>query len=247
MELIRDESNNYAQLVMDPTKFEKWDPITTEELEACFGFNLLMGLTPRPSVSDFWAKDLAFHHPIIADRISRDRYRDVIRFTHYVDNSTLAAPGTPKHDRLGKIRPLLEHLQERFKSVYNPGREVAVDEAMIKFQGHSSLKQYIKNKPVKRGIKVWVLADSANGYFSRLEVYTGRKGKTPEHGLGARVVMTLTSDFQQRWHRAFFDNFFTSKALLAELEKVKVYGCGTARSDRKGFPVQLKKPQFTNR
>ena len=186
-------------------------------------------LTPRPSVSDFWSKDLAFHHPIIAERISRDRYRDIIRFTHYVDNSTLAAPGTLEYDRLGKVRPLLEHLQERFRSVYNPGREVAVDEAMIKFQGRSSLKQYIKNKPVKREIKVWVLADSANGYFSRLEVYTGRKGNSPEHGLGAKVVMTLTSDFQQRWHRVYFDNFFTSKALLSELEKVKVYGCVTAR------------------
>ena len=65
---------------------------------------------------------------------------------------------------------------------------------MIKFQGRSSLKKYMPQKPIKRGIKVWVLADSRNGYFSRLEVYTGRKRNT-EHGLGEIVVKDLTLDF----------------------------------------------------
>ena len=57
---------------------------------------------------------------------------------------------------------------------YEQSKEVAVDEAMIKFQGHSSLKQYMPKKPIKRGIKVWVLGDSTNGYFSRFDVYTGK-------------------------------------------------------------------------
>ena len=43
-------------------------------------------------------------------------------------------------------------------------------------------------KPTKRGIKVWVAADCTNGYFARFEVYTRKKSKTTEHGLGARVV-----------------------------------------------------------
>ena len=59
---------------------------------------------------------------------------------------------------------------------------------MIKFQGRSSLKQYMPLKPVKRGIKVWLLADSRNGYFSKFNVYTG-KGATAEKGLGMRVVI----------------------------------------------------------
>ena len=43
-------------------------------------------------------------------------------------------------------------------------------------------------KPTKRGIKVWVAADNSNGYFSHFEIYTGKKGNSTEHGLGARVV-----------------------------------------------------------
>ena len=56
---------------------------------------------------------------------------------------------------------------------------------MIKFQGRSSLKQYMPKKPIKRGINVWVLGDSNNGYFSRFEVYSGR-GEARVLGLGTR-------------------------------------------------------------
>jgi hypothetical protein len=115
-----------------------------------------------------------------------------------------------------------------------------VDEAMIKFQGRSSLKQYMPKKPIKRGIKTWVLGDSTNGYFSRFEIYTGKKRDRVEHNLGASVVKDLTKDFQQKWHRVYFDNFFTSKALICDLEAVGIYGVGTARKDRKHFPQELK-------
>ena len=64
------------------------------------------------------------------------------------------------HDQLGKVQPLINHLSNKFAEVYEPSREVAVDETMIKFQGRSSLKQYMPMKPIKHGIKVWVLGDS---------------------------------------------------------------------------------------
>ena len=65
--------------------------------------------------------------------------------------------------------------------------------------------------------------------------------------MGGRVVKDLTFDFQHRWHRVYFDNFFTSKSLLCDLEQVGLYGIGTARSDRKFFPEALKKPKLNNR
>lgn len=110
---------------------------------------------------------------------------------------------------------------------------------MIKFQGRSSLKQYMPLKPVKRGIKVWVLADSRNGYFSKFEVYTG-KGATAEKGLGMRVVKALTSELKGKNHHVFFDNYFTSHGLLADLVEDGIYSCGTARKDRREFPDALK-------
>ena len=59
-------------------------------------------------------------------------------------------------------------------------------------------------------IKVWVLADSHNGYFPTLQVYTGREG-SGESQLGQRVVKDLTRLLKGKNHHVFFDNFFTSE------------------------------------
>ena len=64
-----------------------------------------------------------------------------------------------------------------------------------------------------------------------------------ERGLGSRVVKDLTNDFQGKWHKIYFYNFFTSKSLVCDLEEVGLYGIGTAGTDRKHFPEQLKKPK----
>ena len=226
---------------MTPLQHDKWTPLTTAELKAYMGFCIFMGIVKLPTIENDWRRDVQFHYSPIASKISRDRFRDIRRYLHFTDNTTLPTPGTPGSDRLAKVRPLFNKINERCSAAYNLGREVAVDEAMIKFQGRSALKQYLPNKPVKRGIKVWVLAD---GYFHMLQVYTGREA-TPEKQLGARVVKDLTASLKHKHHHVYFDNFFTSVKLFEDLEKDGIYACGTARADRRGFPKALKQPKLT--
>ena len=159
---------------MGAEKYEKWAKMTVEELKAFLGFSILMGVNHLPSLNDYWSRDPTLRYAPVADRISRDRFHELSRYLHFVDNNTLVPRGSDGHDRLGKVRPLIDHLSTKFTKVYNPNRDLAVDEAMIKFQGRSSLKQYMPLKPTKRGIKVWVAADSTNGYFTRFEVYSGK-------------------------------------------------------------------------
>ena len=247
MERIVTESNAYAKAAMGNDKFDKWSKITVPELKTFLGFSVLMGINHLPSLNDYWSRDPRLRYAPVADRITRDQFREISRYLHFVDNDTLVPRGEDGHDRLGKVRPLIDHLSTKFAEAYEPHRDISVDEAMIKFQGRSSLKQYMPLKPTKHGIKVWVAADSTNGYFLRFEIYTGKKNNTTEHGLGARVVKTLTADFKGKHHHVYFDNFFSSLKLLEDLEEDKIYGCGTARKDRKGFPTQLKKPRLKNR
>ena len=93
---------------------------------------------------------------------------------------------------------MIDHHSSRFLDLYNPNQEVAVDKAMIKFTGHSTLKQYL---PVKRGIKVWALTDSHNGYFQKFQVYTGKESIGEKH-LGQRDLIHHLK------RKLFFDNFF---------------------------------------
>ena len=96
-------------------------------------------------------------------------------------------------------------------------------------------------KPVRRGIKTWVLADATNGYISAMQVYTGKKaGSVPERGLGYRVVTDLVRDLQGKKYHIFCDNFFTSVRLARDLLDNELYLCGTTRSNRTDFPADLK-------
>ena len=86
-----------------------------------------------------------------------------------------------------------------------------MDEATIKFTGRSTLKQFMPMKPVKRGIKVWALADSRNGYFHKFQVYSGKEG-SGEKQLDQRVVKDLTQHLKGKHHHVSFDNFSPARS-----------------------------------
>ena len=50
---------------------------------------------------------------------------------------------------------------------------LSIDEQMVPYYGHFSTKMYMRNKPVKFGMKIWFLA-SAQGYLFSFDVYTGK-------------------------------------------------------------------------
>ena len=58
--------------------------------------------------------------------------------------------------------------------------------------------------------------------------------------LGDRVVKHLVKPYLDAWHRVFFDNYFTSVALMTGLFAAKTLACGTVRNQRKGLPEDMK-------
>ena len=68
---------------------------------------------------------------------------------------------------------------------------------MVKFKGRSSLKQYLPKKPVKRGFKIWMRANSDSGYISKFEVYEGKISNKVEKRLGRNAVMRLTEEIHK--------------------------------------------------
>ena len=208
MDYIVNQTDQFALECMGGEKFAKWTQVTVKELQAYMGFMILMGLVKLPSIYDYWQRDEIYHYSPVASRITRDRFFELHRFLHFADNSTLAPPGTPEYNKLGKVQPIIDSLTKSFQSIYTPNRDLSVDEAMIPFKVRSTPKQYMPQKPVKRGIKVWALADAINGFVSMFQVYTGKQGNTVQKGLGANVVTTLTKPYVNTFRHVYFDNFF---------------------------------------
>ena len=134
-----------------------------------------MGINKLPYIYDYWSIDPCLHYAPIASRISWKRFMEIKSFLRFVDRDTIIPHGQPGFDRLAQVQSIL-----KFDSLYCPHRDLSVDEAMIKFKGKSKITQYIPLKPIKWGIKVWILADSVNGYIIDFKVYICKEGDIVE-------------------------------------------------------------------
>ena len=169
---------------------------------------ILMGINKLPTLHHFWKKDSTFRYSRIADRISRNSFLEISRFLHFMDNSLYNTTMTdPSYDRLWKLRPLITAHSKSFVDSYSPQSCMAIDEAIILFKGRSAMKQYIPKKPIKRGLKILVRADSMNGYICEFQVYVGKIGNRSENSLGERVVKDLTRSLVGGYYTVYTDSF----------------------------------------
>ena len=113
----------------------------------------------------------------------------------------------------------------------------------MKSRHRSGIRQYIKDKPTKWGIKLWVLADSSNAYVQDFNIYIGKQAgrEISLHGLGYDVVMTLMHNYLNQGYHLFVDNFYTSMTLAKHLFERGTLLTGTILDSRRDFPASLKK------
>ncbi|KAF0755382.1 piggyBac transposable element-derived protein 2-like [Aphis craccivora] len=94
-----------------------------------------------PKVRDYWSIELGFSQ--IYKCMSRTRFEAIRSCLHFNDNSKLLPVTDINHDRLHKLRPLIDYLNNKFKSV--PYRQdLSLDEQLCATKAHS----YLKHVPV---------------------------------------------------------------------------------------------------
>ena len=175
----------------------------------------------------------------------RHRFECINAFLHI---STSRQEAENHSNPLRKIFPLHNHIKTRCTQLYQPLRELSVDERMVRSKARSHFRQYIRNKPTKWGFKYWVLADSM-GYTLDLNLYCCQRGaSTPSgHGLSYDVVKTLITPYQDQGYFLFMDNFYTSPVLFQDLKNIGVKATGTLRATRKNVPADVQMLQMALR
>lgn len=213
--------------------------LTHNEVWVMFGSFLLSGYAKYPNKRMYWSRQ-SDSPKILSDAIRCNRFEDILHYLHFSDNSKLDGS-----DRLYKLRPLLDHLSDRYNELNVLEEHLSVDESMIPYYGGHFAKQFIKGKPIRFGYKNWALC-SSSGYMYCFDVYMGKdndKEKT-SLGIGGMTVLDLltrTNIPSNAGYKVYFDNYFTSFDLLMHLTSIGICATGTIRENRtKNCPLPRK-------
>lgn len=230
LETICEETTRYSVQV-DPSKPCQ---LSLADLKKYIGICTFMSVVHLPNCRDYW-------HPVIGnqcviDTMSINSYENIRKNLHFNNNDNIVPREDVGHDRLHKIRPVLEGLRQRCLSI--PMEEcLSLDEQICSTKARHFLKQYLPNKPHKWGYKLWVLS-GVSGFAYDIEIFSGQENDDRQPGeddLGAssNVVVRLSRNVPKYVnHKLYFDNYFTSVPLLVYLKTNGIYSLGTVRRNR---------------
>lgn len=205
---------------------------TAQEISIFFGISLKMSYLGYPRLSMYWA--FGTRVPEIADKMPRNRFFSIRSCLKLVMDDDVPTE-IRSNDKFWKIRPLLKTV--RAGCLQNPRtRKVSIDEQIVPFWGHTSMRQYIRGKPNPCGLKNFVCT-SRDGLPLDFFMYEG-KGDTIladnyEHlNIGGKVVMRLAQSLPAG-SIIYMDRYFTSIQLLDSLHADQgCQGTGTIQMGR---------------
>ena len=129
-------------------------PIAVPELKAFLGLRLQMEkCVIKPRYESYWqgaGHNFIAHTPGFREVMERDRFIALWGFLHLVDQTDEAVD---KSDKIYKVRPMLDRMLPLFRRYYSPRQQLSLDEGMIPTKNRLAIKQYIRDKPVRWGIK----------------------------------------------------------------------------------------------
>ena len=101
------------------------------------GIVIELGLVQVPKIDYYWSERKLFRSEVIQNTMSRDKFELLLKFFHFSNNQE----GHADQNRLFKLRPLLDLLRARFKSIYVPRSVISIDETMVPWKGSYEVKQ----------------------------------------------------------------------------------------------------------
>ena len=112
---------------------------------------LYQGMVEVPTFERYWSQKSSYHGLWAREFMARDRFKALLAFLHIVDPSD-----EKENDKLKKIRPFIDSFRQKCKELYQPDQNMAIDERLVKSKHRSGIRQLIKDKPAKFGIKLLV-------------------------------------------------------------------------------------------
>lgn len=220
---------------------KQWHTVTREDMYSFLSLVLYMGMVPLKAMTDFWKGSRLYSLPFPSSVMPSNRFLAISRSLHIndpvVETANDLKKGTPGYDKLCRVKPLYEQILAACYTFFHPYQHISVDERMVATKARIGLKRYVRKKPTKWGIKLFVFADSSCGYTLNFFVDTGKDPEPTGKGRSYDIVTRILNvPFLGKGYKLYVDNFYTSPALFRDLLFRKIWACGTLRPNIAGYP-----------
>ena len=186
-----------------------------EEILRLFGVMYARGFIAKgQSTEHIWSKQWGASY--FRETISRDRYKELLRFLRFDVRSTRS--DRLKDDKFALFSAVWNRFVENCQAYYNPYEDVTIDEQLFPTKARCPFTQYMASKPDKFGIKFWLAVDPKTKYCLNGFPYLGKDSLRPQNQtLSEYVVLRLMEPYANKGCNATTDNFFPSVKLAEKL------------------------------
>ena len=169
-----------------------------------------MGLVRKGNLEKYWDHRETVKTPFFRTFLGRNTFQSILS-NFQVSNKDFDLPRNhPNHDRLFKVRPMIDMMDRTFLQAYKYGRDLSFDEGCCPYKGQMHFRYYNPSKPSKWHLKLFEVSDARTGYVVGFDVYTG-KNKT-SCALNANVMDPASTQ--------------TTKVVVGLLQKCNLLGKG---------------------
>ena len=171
--------------------------LTMDLLHSYLGIEIAMSLMRCNNIYDYWSHKKFFGSHDIKSAMSRNMFtkiRSSLGFYPMYDDEVASK------DPLWHSRVMMEHFLKNATSIAVPEGPVALDENTIRCKAMTRAKTYIKNKPVKFGIRFYAVVGWHHHYlYSLWDNGSGNRIKTTPASKYCQLFPTLRSIYQQKF------------------------------------------------
>jgi hypothetical protein len=234
--------------------YPEWSPFTVKDIRQFLGLKIFHGLSPSPRVE--WKfksqrEDSVNGNDFICNAFGPGAERRLKQFKAFFacQDPALAVPDRKK-DPLHKVRPMVHWINFCGQRARALGRDFAIDEQSIGFQGKHVDKLRVTYKAEGDGFQADALCQDAFTYalYYRNDPAPKKYLDTGLSPLHSRV-MWLFDRVEDKYHRCMMDNLYMSARLcrVSFNHPHKVLIAGVTRKGGRGLPASVLQEEEKNK
>ena len=79
---------------------------------------IIKGINSLPRISMYWSSDSFIRNSGIQNVMTKNRFEEISQHIHFNDSSQEPPRGADNHDRLSKLRPILDNILEKIQNLF---------------------------------------------------------------------------------------------------------------------------------